>query len=145
MRLLELKAPKKYVVITGPLSAGKSTLKKSLCATLKVPFVDELQYGVDVSKPEWWKVITDYADENKTSVVEVHFAYDGKDHIDYDAKLGKIPTAPSNIEIHVVLPNPKELQRRQKLIDKYSTLEGAKKELDWYKGVAKQTKAIVHT
>lgn len=142
MKILSTESPIVYV-ITGPLSSGKSTYKKKLCAQLKTKVVSELQFGVDASVTNWWLPIMIFAKEHKTKVVETHISFAGKDHIDLGAKLGVIPNPPKNIKFIVLLPNAKTLLKQQLTRDKYSTLAGAEEELAWYSSVAKKVTAQI--
>lgn len=139
--LVSLSKEKTYLLITGPLYSGKSTIKTALCKKFGIKPSIEMMAGLDVKEKDCWSKLIAYAKKNYTSIVEAHIAYDGKDHIDFNAKLGKITKVPANIKILTVLPPVKVLLAQQKTVDKYSTLDGAKEELEWYSKFAKLTAA----
>lgn len=137
---LENKKQSIFHVITGPLATGKSTFKKKLTKELKTPIREEYQLGVDISKANWWEELIEYAEDEKTKVVETHMNYKGYDAFD-GVKIGKVKIPPSNIKIYVVLPDIKTLFKRQKSRDKYTTIETTKEEYEWYKSILKQMKS----
>lgn len=127
--------PQKYTItlVTGPLRAGKSTFKRELCKALGTKVVDEYQPGADISHPNWWVELQEEAKFEKTKVLELHLQYkrhDAGEDIEIIPSEVKVP--PKEVSIYFVLPSLDKLFRQQKLDDKYTTEDLARRDLEWY-------------
>lgn len=135
MLLQELKSPKTYFIVTGPLAAGKSTKAKELAKSTGLKAVGEFQSGVDIAEPKWWQELIADGDANGGSILETHFWFNGYEALDTKASLGKVIVPPKNIKVVFVIPNESDLLRQQKRRDKFSNIEDVRTEIKWYKDI----------
>lgn len=131
-------------IITGPLNAGKSTFKRSLCEKTGSPIVAEYPFGIDVTAPKWWKELEAFAKEHSTEVVETHLDFGD---FDSDSKaslivLSEIKVPTKAVRLYFVLPSLDTLHRRQQAIDKYASLLTAKNDIEWYRTMLKAFKNV---
>lgn len=136
-------------VVSGPLSAGKSTYVRMLSKKLKLPMRLEFQSGVSVTEPAWWEILT----ETESVVTETHMSYDQVDSLDYSIGrdvilcMSRVIVPPSHIKLYFILPKSSVLKKRMMEdypdpIDVPDNNE-LKKYLEWYTFMAKALKGEI--
>ncbi len=98
---------KNYLIITGCYGAGKTTLKKRLSKYLNEPNIAKEYFDrVEITEPDCWDKIIEYAKNNDVSIVETHINYQGKkpkEFVEIDKE--KVVMPPKNVKIVYKIPD----------------------------------------
>ena len=133
---------KSIIVVTGPLAAGKTTYSNIVARELNIPYVGEIQFGVDTTDPEWSDLIIAFAENHHTRLVETHLNHGQYDAGDQDFVIGKIEPPSNRLEFHLILPTPHELFNRYKQRDRYYSIKEAQRDIEYYQQIVKQLSKV---